>query len=352
MSSAVELPARLAPIIYGCTGHVLDADEKAFFAEASPAGFILFKKNCDTPDQVRALCQDLRESVGWHAPILIDQEGGRVQRLRPPHWPDFPAPRLFGDLFARDAGKGLAALTCAIEGLAAVQLPLGIDINCVPCLDVVPDGLPTRAIDDRSLGRDPEVVAKLGIEVIRASLASGMTPVMKHIPGHGRARVDSHHDLPHVDETAEALAATDWVPFMQAAKTFTDGSLWAMSAHIIFTALDPELPCTLSPKVIADVVRGKIGFDGLLLTDDLFMDALAPWGDVAARAGLAVKAGMDIALHCHGTVAERARAADSVGEMPAKTRTRMDAWAKTRKTPPSLKPVDTLLAAMAQSLGA
>jgi len=351
LSSAANLPPQItAPIIFGCNGFTLEADEKAFFKDASPAGFIVFKKNCDTPEQLTTLVRDLRDCVGWNAPVLIDQEGGRVQRLRPPHWPDFPAWRKFGDLYASQPAKAEAALVSAIEGLAAVQCPMGIDVDCVPVLDIVPPGIETRAIDDRALGAEPARVSALGLLAARASVATGMTPVMKHIPGHGRATVDSHHDLPKVTADLATLEATDFVPFKAVTNGMDDGTLWAMTCHVIYTAIDPELPATLSATVINDIIRKAVGFDGLLLTDDLFMNALAPWGGVPQRAALSLKAGCDLALHCHGTVAERTEAMTVIPPMSAKTRVRLDKWAVTRKPEGPRKPVDTLLSEVALAL--
>lgn len=346
-----SVASTLTPIIFGCTGHTLDDAEKKFFKDASPAGFILFKKNCDNPQQVTALVNELRACVGWEAPVLIDQEGGRVQRLRPPHWPEFPPPRTFGKLYETDMKRGTAALQCAVEGLAAVQCGMGIDVDCIPVLDVVPAGIETRAIDDRSFGNNAGIVSALGLETARAAIASGITPVMKHMPGHGRATVDSHFDLPRVTTDIGTLASTDWAPFKAVTVGIDNNQIWGMSAHVIYEAIDKELPATLSPTVIRDVIRGAIGFKGLLLTDDLFMEALKPWGDTAARAGAAVKAGCDIALFCHGTVEERAKAAEAVGEMGAETRARLDGWLAARPKMPPVKPVETLLSRMASALG-
>lgn len=313
--------------MFGCTGPVLEADEAAFFRAVQPAGFILFQKNCADHQQVIRLCNALRESVGWRAPILIDQEGGRVQRLKPPSWPgDFPSMRSFGDMYKIDSAAALAAVADDHVALAGAQLPLGIDVNCVPCLDVVPETNTVRAIDDRSFGSDQDMVAALGIAAIRASIGAGMTPVMKHMPGHGRAVVDSHHELPCVNESRDVLAR-DWQPFKDAASAINNDDIWGMSCHVIYPALDPQLlPATLSPTIITEIIRAEIGFDGLLLSDDLFMNALARYGDVPERARLCVEAGLDIALHCHGTVAEREKAALAVGNMRPETLRRLTDW--------------------------
>ncbi|MCB1537999.1 MAG: beta-N-acetylhexosaminidase [Rhodospirillales bacterium] len=326
----MSFAADTAPIIFGCTGTELGDDEAAFFRDAKPAGFILFRKNCETPDQVARLCAALRETVGWAAPILIDQEGGRVQRLRPPHWPDFPPPRTFAEHYATDPDAGLAAVSGNYAALARTQAQLGVDVNCVPCLDVVPADNAVPAIGDRSFGSDPDIVAALGLAAARASFKAGATPVMKHMPGHGRAVVDSHFELPRVDAPLAALER-DWQPFRHLAAHMPRGALWGMSAHVIYATLDPNLPATLSPKIITEIVRGKIGFHGLLCTDDLFMDALAPYGDVPERARLALKAGNDLALHCHGDILAREKAIAVIGRMSAATRERLEDWIKSVK---------------------
>lgn len=325
-SDAKRLPAQISPIIFGCTGLTLDADEIALFRDASPAGFILFKKNCDTPEQTTALVNQLRETVGWRAPVLIDQEGGRVQRLRPPHWPDFPPPRFFGDLYKSEPDKACAQLKTNTEGLACVQGYMGIDVNCIPVLDVVPDDNNAMAINDRGFASNPDIVAALGIETCRAAINAQMTPVMKHIPGHGRAIVDSHFELPKVTATRSVMEATDWLPFKKTAAAIDNTKLWGMTAHVIYTDLDPDLPATLSGTIIENVIRKTIGFEGLLLTDDLFMEALGHWGDIPARAALSLKAGCDLALHCHGDVLARAKALESLPDMRPDTRKRLEGW--------------------------
>jgi beta-N-acetylhexosaminidase len=321
----LSLSVDTAPIIFGCDGPVLSVDEKMFFRAARPAGFILFQKNCADPGQLRKLCDDLRDAVDWEAPILIDQEGGRVQRLKAPHWKNFPAARGFGDVYRINENAALAAVENNYKALAAEQVPLGIDVNCVPCLDVVPDNMQTKAIGDRCFSSDPAIAAALGLAAARAAIAAGMTPVMKHMPGHGRATVDSHHELPRVGAPRATLEA-DWQPFTVLAENIDNHRLWGMTAHVIYSALDPELPATLSPSVITEVIRGDIGFEGLLVTDDLFMDALAPFGDVPVRAQRALMAGNDLALHCHGSVADRQRAVESLPRMRGDTYRRFSAW--------------------------
>ena len=279
-------------LILGCAGRVLGADEAAFFRQAQPWGFILFKRNIGTPDEVRALTGALRETVGRaDAPILIDQEGGRVQRMGPPHWPAYPPGRRFGGLAAGAAMARLGARLMAHD-LASV----GINVDCAPVLDVPVAGS-HDIIGDRAYGETPETVAEFGRAVAEGLMDGGVLPVMKHIPGHGRAACDSHKSLPVVEASRESLAAQDFRPF----RALRDLPM-AMSAHVVFTALDPERPATQSRVVIDEIVRGAIGFEGLLMTDDLSMHALT--GPFRERAELAFRAGIDVALHCNGERAE------------------------------------------------
>ena len=284
--------------IYGCEGQSLTAQERAFFAEAQPFGFILFARNFDTPDQASALCAELRASVGRDAPILIDQEGGRVQRLRPPHWRAFP-PAL-QDASRPDAER---ALELRYRLIAHELNEIGVDVNCAPLLDVPVPGA-HDVIGERALGRDPETVARLGHAVRRGLTAGGVLPVIKHMPGHGRSMADTHHDLPRVHDDRDALEQ-DFAPF----RDHRD-ALMGMTAHLIYEAIDPDAPGTQSPAII-DLIRSDIGFDGLLMTDDISMNALS--GSVAARAEKAWAAGCDIVLHCNGDLPEMTAIA---GEAP------------------------------------
>ena len=292
-------------VIFGCAGTDLADDEARFFAAADPLGFILFARNCDHPAQVKALTDALRQSVGRDdAPILIDQEGGRVRRLRPPHWRDVPAPARFGHLYGRDAAAAVEAVRINARLIAAELVDLGIDVDCLPVLDLPTDGA-HQAIGDRAFSGDPTIAIPLG-EAALAGLADyGVTGVIKHMPGQGRARVDSHHDLPVVEAGLDALAAHDLAPFRALSET-----AWGMTGHVLYPAIDAGLPATLSPRVIETVIRGAIGFDGLLLTDDLNMSALS--GALEDRAAAAVAAGCDIALHCSGVLAEMQRVAAKV----------------------------------------
>ncbi len=294
--------------IFGCSGTQLTDDERAFFKDADPLGFILFARNIVKPDQVKALVADLREAGGRaEAPVLIDQEGGRVARLPPPHWRDAPPARRFGDLALTD--RFVAAEAAALNSrLIAQELrALGIDVDCRPLLDVpATDG--HGIIGDRAYGDDPDLVAMLGRAACGGLLAGGVLPVIKHVPGHGRARVDSHQELPVVDAPFDDLAARDFQPF----KALSDMPI-AMTAHVIYTDVDADRPATTSSEVISKVIRRLIGFDGLLLTDDIGMSALS--GAMGLRARAALAAGCDVVLHCSGELSEMIAVADSISPL-------------------------------------
>ncbi|GJD55678.1 beta-N-acetylhexosaminidase [Methylobacterium dankookense] len=286
-------------LILGCAGRSLTPEEAAFFRDVRPWGFILFKRNIGTPDEVRALTNALRDCVGRaDAPILIDQEGGRVQRMGPPHWPAYPA----GRAYARFDGAAAAIARLGARLMAHDLADVGINVDCAPVLDVPVAGA-HDVIGDRAYGTTPNAVAEIGRAVAEGLMAGGVLPVMKHIPGHGRAGCDSHKGLPVVETDLETLAIQDFVPF----RALADLPM-AMSAHVVFTALDPERPATQSRIVIEQVIRGAIGFDGLLMTDDLSMHALT--GPFRARAEASFAAGIDMALHCNGDMAEMRGAAE------------------------------------------
>ena len=286
-------------LILGCRGPELEAAERAFLSRVDPWGFILFGRNVAGPEQLRRLTADLRDAVGRDAPILIDQEGGRVARLRAPAWREWrPA---LEDCARLPAGLRERAMRLRYELIASELLAVGVDVDCAPVLDLaLPD---THAIiRDRAYGSDPEEVARIGRAVAEGLLAGGVLPVMKHIPGHGRARVDSHLDLPRVGASRAELAA-DFAPF----RALADLPM-AMTAHIVFEAIDDQAPATLSPAMVA-LIRGEIGFDGLLMTDDLSMKALS--GPFGTRAERALAAGVDMLLHCNGEAAEAAAVAEA-----------------------------------------
>ena len=283
--------------IAGCSGLALTPDEKAFFAAEKPWGFILFGRNIDTPDQVRALVDELRLSVGRaDAPVLIDQEGSRVQRLRPPHWRKYPPGRLFGNLYANDPQKGCRAAWLQSRLIAFELASLGINVDCLPVLDVPVEGA-HDVIGDRAYSFHPYEVAQLGRAAADGLMAGGVLPVIKHIPGHGRAFSDSHKELPTVDAHPAELGCTDFYPFMQLADM-----PMAMTAHVVYSGFDRDNPATLSQKMIGEIIRGWLGFDGLLMSDDLSMQALS--GDFSERTQSAFAAGCDVVLHCNGLMAE------------------------------------------------
>ena len=306
-------------VIFGCAGPVLSDAEKAFFAASDPLGFILFRRNVETPDQVRALVAALRATVRREAPVLIDQEGGRVQRLRPPHWHDVPPAATIGANAARDRKGAAKAAWSAGQLIASDLAPLGITVDCAPVCDVR-FASTHDAIGDRAFASDPETVALLAM-AFAAGLATGkVTPVIKHMPGHGRATVDSHLALPVVTAALDELERVDFAAFRPLANL-----PWGMSAHVLYGAIDGERAGTLSRAVIDRAIRGAIGFDGLLLTDDLSMQALG--GGVGERAAAALEAGCDVALHCNGDRAEMDAVAAAVGRLSSAAARRYDATA-------------------------
>jgi len=292
-------------LIVGLSGPELRDDEAAFLATERPAGAILFARNCETPDQVRRLTAAIRKAIGSpDVLILIDQEGGRVQRLRPPHWRKLPAARLFGERYAVDPVGALRAAWSIARLTAAELRDLGIDTNCAPVLDVPVPGS-HGVIGDRAYGVVPGVVTELGRSVMAGYIAGGVVPVVKHVPGHGRARADSHLELPRVETAREDLERTDFRPFRDLA-----GAPAAMTAHVVYEAIDPTGPATTSPIVIGRLIREEFGFDGFLMSDDLGMKALS--GSIGARAAAAIGAGCDVALECSGNLSSMREAAAAV----------------------------------------
>ncbi len=292
-------------VVFGCSGPSLSEVERRFFRDCDPLGFILFRRNVETPEQVQALVAALRAAVGRaDAPILIDQEGGRVARLGPPHWPLFPPARAIGLLAERDREAGLAAAAAVARGIGGMLAALGIDVVCAPVADLL---LPeTHAvIGDRAYAADPALVGALAAAACRGFLEAGVTPIVKHIPGHGRATSDSHLALPRIDAPRAVLTESDFAAF----KIVADAP-WAMVAHCVYTALDPDRPGSVSPPVIADTIRGAIGFKGVLIADDIGMKALE--GTLADSAARTLAAGCDLTLHCSGDLAEMETIAPAV----------------------------------------
>ncbi|ABS64631.1 Beta-N-acetylhexosaminidase [Parvibaculum lavamentivorans DS-1] len=315
----------ISAAIYGCQGTVLAETEKAFFRDVRPWGVILFARNVSDPAQVRVLTDELRDAAGHDALVLIDQEGGRVQRLRPPHWRAWPAGRRYGELYERDAETGRSAAWLGARLIAAELYAAGITANCLPVLDVPVPGA-HDVIGDRAYAQAPGPVAALGLAAAEGLLAGGVLPIVKHIPGHGRAGVDSHKSLPVVDAAREELERTDFEPF-RALRHMPLG----MTAHVVYTALDPAHPATTSARIIRDIVRGVIGFGGLLMSDDLSMEALKGMLGERARASLA--AGCDLALHCNGHLAEMEAVAAEVPLLSGAALLRSEAALACRKAP-------------------
>ncbi|MET0240542.1 MAG: beta-N-acetylhexosaminidase [Sphingobium sp.] len=326
----------MKPVIFGLSGETLTADERAFFREANPAGYILFRRNIADRAQLRALTDDLRALAGRDdLLVMIDQEGGRVARMQPPVWPKFPSAEPFDRLYAAAPSSAIAAARANARAIAATLAEVGINVDALPLLDLRLEGQ-SDIIGDRALGGDPMQVAALGRAVLEGLRAGGVAGIVKHMPGHGRASVDSHLHLPTVTATSEELEV-DIAPFRSLA--------WApmgMTAHIVYTAWDAERPASLSPIVIGDIIRGRIGFDGLLMSDDLDMKALS--GDMGQLAAGVVAAGCDIALNCWGRMADMTAIAEALPEIGDAGRARLDRAMATIATGPDDADVEAILA--------
>jgi beta-N-acetylhexosaminidase len=309
--------------IYGIEGLELTAGERSFYRDAEPAGFILFRRNCENQDQLLRLTDSLREISGrGDVPILIDQEGGRVARMRPPEWPAFPAAEKFANLYRAAPSSAIEAVRANARALALMLRSCGINVNALPLLDVRQEGA-TDIIGDRALGSEPMQVAALGRAVLDGMASAGVVGIVKHMPGHGRALVDSHKELPVVTASAEELEV-DLEPFERLAT-----APMGMTAHVVYTVWDAERPASLSPTVIRDIIRERIGFDGWLMSDDLGMEALK--GDFGSRAAGVIQAGCDVALHCSGKMDEMVAVAAAVPAMSAEGHDRLArAMASTR----------------------
>lgn len=319
--------------IFGCDGLVLGANEAAFFRDYDPFGFILFARNVDTPEQILRLTADLRDAVGRDACILVDQEGGRVQRLRAPHWREWTPPLDFVAAAGRNAAR---AMELRYHLIARELRAVGIDGDCAPVADLI-TAATHPFLKNRCYGADPVEVSAIARAVANGLMAGGCLPVVKHMPGHGRSHLDTHHDLPRVDASLAELAAHDFAAF----KALSDLPM-AMTAHLVFTAYD-DLPATQSPVMIR-VIRDDIGFDGLLMTDDLNMQALT--GDLASRTLASMAAGCDLALHCNGDLPDMQSVAISAGNMSPATLHRA-AEALTWRTTPADVDIASLEAELA-----
>ncbi len=320
--------------ISGCAGPALSAEEIYFFRDARPWGLILFRRNVETPEQVLALTSTFREAVGRSdAPVLVDQEGGRVQRLGPPHWPRYPAARRFLSSRLNDPLAARELVRLGARLIASDLAAVGITVDCLPVLDVPVPGA-HDVIGDRAYADDPGEIAVLGRAAAEGLMAGGVLPVVKHMPGHGRARVDSHLHLPVVEASHEDLAARDFLPF----RILSDMPL-AMTAHVVFTAIDPDAPATTSRRVFRRIIRGELDYRGLVMSDDLSMKALA--GSLRERAEAALSAGCDVALHCNGDLAEMRQVAEAAPLLTGVRRRRAEAaLGRIRHLPEPFDPVD------------
>ena len=308
---------KIKAVIFGCQGTELTAEECNFFQAENPLGLILFKRNIQTPDQVKALTNMFRQCVGRpDAPILIDQEGGRVQRLKQPYWTELPPAKTYGDLYHHNPEQAIEQALSHADTLSKNLNTVGVNVDCWPCLDVLTDNVHDM-IGDRCFSSNPDVVIKLGQCVIDRLLKNGIMPVLKHIPGYGRALVDPHLSLPIVREDLETLKKTDFYPFTQIRTP-----VWGMTAHVIYECLDKDLPATLSEKVIS-YIRNEIGFNGFLICDDMKMGALKEYGTEHEIAVKMLTAGCDAVLHCSGVLTEAQDLISVIPNLSKKSLTRL-----------------------------
>lgn len=311
--------------ITGLAGLTISANERAFLREARPWGLIVFKRNIESPQQLSDLTKSFRDVVGWETPVLVDQEGGRVQRLAPPNWPAYPPGARYGELYDRDPASGLATARLAGHLIASDLKAVGIDVDCLPIADVpVVGGDPV--IGDRAYGTEPGKVAAIAAAVTQGLMAGGVLPVLKHLPGHGRATADSHHKLPVVDTDRATLEATDFAAFRPLA-----GLPLGMTAHVVFSAIDAIAPATTSVTMVQQVIRGFIGFRGLLMSDDVSMNALS--GSLAERSRAALAAGCDVVLHCNGKLEEMTEVASVAPLLSGEALRRAEAALAARMAP-------------------
>jgi beta-N-acetylhexosaminidase len=316
--------------ITGLSGPRLTPNERAFLRDAQPWGLIVFARNVETPEQLRRLTGEAREALGRNAPVLVDQEGGRVQRLSPPHWPSYPAGAVYGRLYRRDPERGSAAARLGARLIAHDLAAVGIDVDCLPVADVPVAGA-DPVIGDRAYGDTPDEVAALAAAVAEGLMEGGVLPVLKHLPGHGRAKSDSHIRLPVVETDRITLETTDFAAFRP-----LNGLPLGMTAHVVFSAYDPLAPATTSVTMIGQVIRGWIGFRGLLMSDDVGMQALS--GTFAARTQAALAAGCDLVLHCSGRLEEMTEVAQEAPALAGEASRRAEAALAARKAPAPFDP--------------
>lgn len=333
----------MKPVIFGLSGLTLTPEERSFFGQADPAGYILFKRNIADRTQLRALTDALRSLSGRDdLPILIDQEGGRVSRMGPPEWPAFPAGPAFDALYETAPISAIEAVRANAQAIALMLAEVGITVDCLPLLDVSHSDT-TEAITSRALGSEPMRVAAMGRAILDGLRTGGVVGVVKHMPGHGRAKVDTHYHLPTVTASEEELEI-DLAPFRALA-----GAPMGMTSHILFEAWDPDRPATLSPIVIEQVIRGRIGFDGLLMTDDIDMKALS--GSAGDKAAGAIAAGCDLVLDCWARMDEMQDIASRLGEMSARSLERLERAMATIAGAPPQGEIATLIAKRDALLG-
>lgn len=311
--------------ITGLSGFAISASERAFIREAQPWGLIIFKRNVNSPQQAADLVLSFRDAVGRAAPVLVDQEGGRVQRLGPPHWPVYPPGAAYGAAYDREVARGLSVARLGGRLIAADLNVLGIDVDCLPLADVPVAGA-DAVIGDRAYGTEPAKVAAIAAAIAEGLLAGGVLPVLKHIPGHGRATADSHHRLPVVTTDQATLEKTDFAAF----RPLSHLPL-GMTAHVVFSAIDPDAPATTSVTMVQQVIRGFIGFQGLLMSDDVSMNALS--GSIAERTGAAFAAGCDVVLHCNGKLEEMGAVAGASPTLSGAAAKRAEAALAQRRAP-------------------
>lgn len=320
----------LRAIIVDAAGTELSAEERDLFAAEKPAGFILFKRNCVSKQQVADLVTAVRAAVGRaDLPVLIDQEGGTVARLRAPEFREYPAAKIFGELAQDVAEQGIEATRMSAYLMALDLADMGITVNCAPVVDVPAPDCHEFLSGSRTFCDSPDMVGRLGEAVCRGLLAGQVTPVMKHIPGHGRAKVDSHFALPVVDATPEILSTTDFKPFKYLAQTNMKTALWAMAAHVVYSQLDPDSAATVSARVTRDVIRGEMGFDGVLIADDISMKALG--GTIEDRVARTMAAGMDVTMICNASFEDRVRALQAAPQVSAQAAARLAEAERQRK---------------------
>ena len=302
----------LSPIIFGCIATELSEAEIDLFNDIRPFGLILFEHNCLNPTQLSDLIAQFREVVGYKdAPVLIDQEGGRVTRLKPPHWRLPPPANTFAEIAKENIEVALRAAYLNARMIGKELASVGISVNCLPVLDFPVVGA-HEVIGDRALGRDSATIAKLGRSLCKGLIEEGVFPIIKHIPGHGRAKTDSHKNLPIVDASIQELEETDFVPFK-----LLNEMPWAMTAHVVYSAIDNKRAATISPIIINEIIRSKIGFEGLLVSDDIGMDALS--GSKGERAQNILNGGCDLVLECSGNINDMQEISSKVSPMKEET---------------------------------